>query len=75
MLQLFYKIQVPHIIMVNGEKVDTIPTAPWAYEITIDYSELYEFLDYVEPVVEVILLAHSLFLMITFNDNNLITWG
>lgn len=41
------------IITVNGENVDTIPTAPGTYEITIDYSELYEFLDYVEHVVEV----------------------
>lgn len=41
------------IITVNGEKVDTLPTAPGTYEITIDYSELYEFLDYVESVVEV----------------------
>ena len=40
------------IITVNGEKVDTLPTAPGTYEITIDYSELYEFLDFVEPVVE-----------------------
>lgn len=40
------------IITVNGEKVDTLPTAPGTYQITIDYSELYEFLDYVEPVVE-----------------------
>ena len=41
------------IITVNGEKVDTLPTAPGTYEIAIDYSELYEFLDYVEPIVEV----------------------
>ena len=41
------------IITVNGEKVDTLPTAPGTYEIAIDYSKLYEFLDYVEPVVEV----------------------
>ena len=41
------------IITVNGEKVDTLPTAPGTYEITIDYSELYEFLDHVEPAVEV----------------------
>ena len=41
------------IITVNGEKIDTLPTDPGTYEITIDYSELYEFLDYVEPTVEV----------------------
>ena len=39
-------------INVNGEKVDILPTAPGTYEITIDYSELYEFLDHVEPAVE-----------------------
>ena len=39
-------------ISVNGEKVDILPTAPGTYEITIDYSELYEFLDHVEPAVE-----------------------
>ena len=39
-------------INVNGEKVDILPTAPRTYEITIDYSELYEFLDHVEPAVE-----------------------
>ena len=40
------------IITVNGEKVDALPTAPGTYEIEIDYSELYEFLDYVEPAIE-----------------------
>ena len=40
------------IITVNGEKVDTLPTAPGTYEIEIDYSVLYEFLDYVEPAIE-----------------------
>lgn len=41
------------IITVNSETVDSIPTAQGTYEITIDYSVLYEFLDYVEPTVEV----------------------
>ena len=40
------------IITVNGEKVDALPTAPGTYEIEIGYSELYEFLDYVEPAIE-----------------------
>ena len=40
-------------ITVNGETVDVIPTAQGTYEITIDYSALYEFLDYVEPAVNV----------------------
>lgn len=39
-------------ISVNGKKADKLPTAPGTYEITIDYSELYEFLDHVEPAVE-----------------------
>ena len=42
------------VIMVNGEKVDTLPTAPGTYEITIDYSELDNLLDHFEPFVDVI---------------------
>ena len=41
-------------ITVNGEQVDNIPTAPGTYEITIDYSELDNVLDRVEPAVYVI---------------------
>lgn len=42
------------IITVNGEPVDNIPTAPGTYEITIDYSELDDILDHIEPAVDVI---------------------
>lgn len=47
-------IDVNLLINVNGELVDSIPTAPGEYEIKIDYSELYNSLYAVEDVVEVL---------------------
>ena len=37
------------IIYVNGEKVDTIPTAPGKYEVKIDYSKFAMKCDELDP--------------------------
>ncbi len=39
-------------ITVNGQEVTELPTTPGTYEITVTYTALYEFLDYVEPVIK-----------------------
>ncbi len=40
-------------LLVNGQEVSEFPSAPGTYEITVDYSALYELLDYVEPAITV----------------------
>lgn len=46
-------LDIDLVITVNGNVVDTIPSEAGEYEITIDYSELYNTLDHVDDVVEV----------------------
>lgn len=46
-------LDIDLVITVNGNVVDTIPSEAGEYEITIDYSELYNTLDHVNDVVEV----------------------
>ena len=41
------------MITVNGVKTNAMPTEKGAYEIVIDYSKCSEFLDYIEPMMEI----------------------
>ena len=57
------------IITVNGENVDTIPMDCGTYEITIDYSQLYDMLDGIRPAVEVI--GFKKFVSFVFGDDGI----
>ncbi len=46
-------VDVNLLIYVNGNKVDELPTDAGEYEISIDYSGLYDVLDHVDPAIEV----------------------
>lgn len=46
-------LDIPIKMTVNGEKMDAIPREPGVYEITVDYSNLYNVLDSVDIMVEV----------------------
>lgn len=49
----FVSVDDKLIIYVNGEQVDVLPIEPGQYEITIDYSAVNDFLDYVDTSVYV----------------------
>ena len=46
-------LDIPIKMTVNGEEMEAIPREPGVYEITVDYSNLYNVLDYVDIMVEV----------------------